>query len=136
MGEVVRMCFSGNKTREEMLCLLTHCGGLKAHLGTTNITDIEKRIEEGDAETRLVMEAMAYQVGKAIGEMYAVLRAEADAIIITGEFAHSDFLVRSILGYVERFAPVYIYPGDNEVQAMAANANRVLKGEMEILIYE
>lgn len=135
MGEVVRLCFSGKKTQEEMLCLLTQCGGLNAHLGTTNISEIEKRIEQNDSHARLVMEAMAYQVAKAIGEMYAVLCAEVDAIIITGELAHSEFVIHKILEHVDKFGPVFVYPGDNDVHALAANANRVLKGEMPVLTY-
>jgi butyrate kinase len=135
MGEVVRLCYSGKKTKEEMLCLLTQCGGLNAHLGTTNISEIEKRIEQNDTHARIVMEAMAYQVAKAIGEMYAVLKAEVDAILITGELAHSEFVIHKILEHVEKFGPVFVYPGDNDVHALAANANRVLKGEMPILNY-
>jgi len=135
MGEIVKLCYSGNKTKEEMLCLLAQCGGLKAHLGTSNIMEIEKRIENKDENARLIMEAMAYQIAKSIGEMYAVLKAEVDAILITGELAHSDFVIHFILNHVEKFAPVFVYPGDNDVHILAANANRVLKGEMNIMHY-
>jgi butyrate kinase len=134
-GDVVRMCFSGTKTREEMLCLLTHCGGVNAHLGTVNINEIETRIHEGDVHARLVMEAMAYQVAKCIGEMYTVLKCEVDAILITGEMAYSNFVVHHILEHVEKIAPTYLYPGDNEIKAMAANALRVIKGEMKVQEY-
>ncbi|MEI6574833.1 MAG: butyrate kinase [Bacteroidota bacterium] len=135
MGEVVKLCYSGKKTKEEMLCLLTQCGGLNAHLGTTNISEIEKRIENNDTHAKIVMEAMAYQIAKAIGEMYAVLKANVNAILITGELAHSEFVIHKILEHVEQFAPVFVYPGDNDVLALAANANRVLKGDMNILEY-
>jgi butyrate kinase len=136
MGDVVKMCFSGQHTLDEMLCLLTHCGGVNAHLGTRDINEIEYRINDGDAHARLVMEAMAYQVAKSIGEMYAVLKGEVDAILITGDLAHSQFVVRNIIDHVEKFAPVFIYAGDNELQAMAANALRVVKGEMEVQEYK
>ena len=135
MGEVVRMCFSGKKTKEQMLCLLSHCGGVDAHLGTTNINEIEKRIQNGDDHAKLIMEAMAYQVSKCIGEMFAVLKGEVDGILITGQLAHSNFVVEYILDHVEKFAPTFIYPGDNEIKAMAANAQRVIKGEMEVQEY-
>lgn len=136
LGDVVKMCFDNKMTEEQVHCLITHCGGLNAHLGTTNIADIEKRIETGDKNAELVMKAMAYQISKSIGEMFAVLRTEVDAILITGDLAHSNFLVHNILDHIEKMAAVYIYPGDNEVQAMAANANRVIKGEMKILEYK
>ncbi len=136
LGDVVKLCFSGTKTIEEMLCLLTHCGGVNAHLGTTNIREIEDRITNGDEYARLIMEAMAYQVSKAIGEMFAVLKGEVDAILITGEVAHSSFVVQQILEHVDKFAPTFLYPGDNEIKAMAGNALRVIKGEMEVQEYQ
>lgn len=135
LGEVVKMCFSGDKTREEVMCLITHCGGINGHLGTTNISEIESRIANGDEHAKIVMEAMAYQVSKWIGAMFVVLKGEADAILLTGDLAHSDIVVHTILDHIEKLAPVYIYPGDNEVQSMAANAYRVIKGEMEIQEY-
>ena len=119
-----------------MLCLLSHCGGVNAHLGTTRISDIEKRIQDGDEHAKLIMEAMAYQVSKCIGEMFAVLKGEVDGILITGQLAHSNFVVEYILEHVEKFAPTFIYPGDNEIKAMAANAIRVIKGEMEMQEYK
>lgn len=135
MGDVVKLCFSGRKTIDEILCLLTHCGGVNAHLGTTNINEIEQRIVDGDQHAKLVMEAMAYQVAKSIGEMFAVLKGEVDAILITGEVAHSSFVVQNILQHIEKIAPTFLYPGDNEIKAMAGNALRVIKGEMQIQEY-
>jgi butyrate kinase len=83
----------------------------------------------------MVLEAMAYQVAKCIGEMFAVLKGNVDAILITGELAYNDFVVKVILEHVEKFAPTFIYAGDNEIKAMAANAVRVIKGEMEVKTY-
>jgi butyrate kinase len=135
LGDIVRMCYSGTKTKDQMFCLLSHCGGVNAHLGTTDINEIERRIMNGDDHAKLIMEAMAYQVSKCIGEMFAVLKGEVDGILITGQVAHSNFVVQYILDHVEKFAPTFIYPGDNEIKAMAANANRVIKGEMEVQEY-
>ena len=135
LGDVVELCFSGTKTKEQIESLITHCGGLNGLLGTTSMNEIETRIKNGDERARLVLEAMAYQVAKYIGEMYAVLKGEVDAILITGELAHSDFIVRFILDHVEKFAPTFIYAGDNEIKAMAANALRVIKGEMTVKTY-
>jgi butyrate kinase len=136
MGDVVKMCFDKTMTQEQVHCLITHCGGLNAHLGTTNIADIEKRIENGDTQAALIMQALSYQVAKSVGEMYAVLKTEVDAILITGDLAHSNFLVHNILEHVEKMAPVFIYPGDNDMQALATNAYRVVKGETEIMEYK
>jgi butyrate kinase len=135
LGDVVELCFSGTKTKEQIESLITHCGGLNGLLGTTSMNEIETRIKNGDERARLVLEAMAYQVAKYIGEMYAVLKGEVDAILITGELAHSDFIIRFILDHVEKFAPTFIYAGDNEIKAMAANALRVIKGEMTVKTY-
>lgn len=135
LGDVVELCFSGTKTKEEIDELITHCGGLNGLLGTTSMNEIETRIKNGDKHAKLVLEAMAYQVAKCIGEMYAVLKGDVDAILITGELAHSNFVVRFILDHVEKFAPTFIYAGDNEIKAMAANAVRVIKGEMAVRTY-
>jgi butyrate kinase len=135
IGDVVRMCFSGTKTKEDMLCLLSQCGGVNAHLGTMNVNEIETRIHEGDQQARLVMKALAYQVAKCIGEMYAVLNCEVDAILITGELAYSNFVVQNILNHVEKMAPTFLYPGDNEIKSMASNALRVIKEEMKVQEY-
>jgi butyrate kinase len=99
------------------------------------MTEIETRIKNGDEYAKLILEAMAYQVAKCIGEMYAVLKGDVDAILITGEVAHSDIVVRFILNHIEKFAPTFIYAGDNEIKAMAANAMRVIKGEMVVREY-
>jgi butyrate kinase len=136
LGEVVELCFSGTKTKEQIECLITHCGGLNGLLGTTSITEIENRIKNGDQRAKLVMEAMAYQVAKCIGEMFAVLKGEVDAILITGNVAYSDLVVQGILDHVQKMAPTFIYPGDNEIKAMAANALRVIKGEMAVRTYD
>jgi len=135
LGDIVELCFSGTKTKDEIECLLTRCGGMSALLGTTNMTEIETRIKNGDEYAKLILEAMAYQVAKCIGEMYAVLKGDVDAILITGEVAHSDIVVRFILNHIEKFAPTFIYAGDNEIKAMAANAMRVIKGEMVVKEY-
>jgi butyrate kinase len=135
LGDIVRLCFSGTKTKDQMFCLLSHCGGVNAHLHTTDINEIEKRIQNGDEHAKMIMEAMAYQVSKCIGEMLAVLKGDVDGILITGQVAHSNFVVQHILDHIEKFAPTFIYPGDNELKAMAANAIRVIKGEMEVQEY-
>ena len=135
-SDIVKLCFSGTQTKEQIECLLTHCGGISAHLGTNNINEIETRISNGDEHASLIIRAMAYQVSKTIGEMFAVLKGEVDGILITGELAHSSCVVKEILEHVGKFAPTFLYPGDNEIKAMATNALRVIKGEMEVQEYK
>ncbi|MBC8315682.1 MAG: butyrate kinase [Bacteroidales bacterium] len=136
LGEVVSMCTDGEKTKEEAFALLTHKGGINAHLGTTNITEIENRIKNGDKKAALVFEAMAYQVSKSIGEMFVALKGEVDAILLTGDLAHSEFVVNSIRDHVDKLGQVIVFAGDNETQAMASNALRVIKGEIEVSEYK
>ncbi|MFH1296923.1 MAG: butyrate kinase [Bacteroidota bacterium] len=136
LGDVVTMCTDGSKTKEEVFALLTHQGGINAHLGTTDISEVENRIKNGDRHASLIMEAMAYQVSKSIGEMFVALKGEADAILLTGDLAYSEYVVNYIRDHVSRLAQVIVYAGDNEIQAMASNALRVIKGEIEVSEYK
>ncbi|MFH1159401.1 MAG: butyrate kinase [bacterium] len=136
LSDVVKLCLDGKHTKEELLALLTHEGGINAHVGTTDITEIENRIKNGDRHAAMIFEAMAYQVSKSIGEMFVVLKGEVDAILLTGDLAHSDFVVNYIRDHVSKLGQVVVYAGDNEIQAMATNALRVIKGEIEVSEYK
>ena len=104
-------------------------GGLVAYTGTNSIVELEQRIRGGDAAAREVYDAMAYQVAKEIGAMATVLEGRIDAILLTGGIARSEMLTRSIERRVRFIAPVRIYPGEDEMQALADGALRVLRGE-------
>ncbi|MBL7137707.1 MAG: butyrate kinase [Bacteroidales bacterium] len=136
LGDVVKMCTEGQKSREEVFALLTHLGGINAHLGTTDITEIENRIKDGDKHATIIIGAMAYQVSKSIGEMFVALKGEVDAILLTGDLAYSEFVVNFIRDHVSRLGQVIVFAGDNEIQAMASNALRVIKGEIEVSEYK
>ena len=133
---LVDLCMSGKYTYEEMKKLLAGKGGLVSHLGTNNAIEVEERIEKGDEYAKLVYEAMAYQVAKTVGEMAAVLKGEVDAIILTGGLAHSKMLTEWIKERTSFIAPVLLYPGEDEMRALAEGALRVLKGEEKEKIYE
>jgi butyrate kinase len=141
VGDVVRMAYSVpphdevHYTYEEMIKRISGRGGLVAHLGTNDARQVERRIEEGDEHARLIYEAMAYQIAKEIGLMATVLKGDVDAIILTGGLAHSEMLVNWIVERVEWIAPVMIYPGEDEMLAMAQGALRVLRGEEEARDY-
>jgi butyrate kinase len=136
VGDVIRMCYSGKYTYEEMSKKIAGHGGLVAHLGTNDARQVERRIEEGDAHARLIYQAMAYQIAKEIGLMATVLKGNVDAIVLTGGLARSELLVDWIVERVEWIAPVMIYPGEDEMLAMAQGALRVLRGEEEALDYQ
>jgi len=135
LGDVMRISFSGTYSYDELFRRFTRQGGLLAHLGTNSAQEVEKRIAGGDAHARLVYEAMAYQIAKEIGLMATVLQARPDAIVLTGGLAHSAMLVGWIRARVEWIAPLLVYPGEDEMLAMAQGALRVLRGEEEVKEY-
>jgi butyrate kinase len=134
-GDVMRLCFSGKYTYDELFRRLTRQGGLLAHLGTNDAAEVEKRIAQGDEHARLIYEALAYQIAKEIGLMATVLKGRVDAIVLTGGLAHSSMLMGWIRERVEWIAPLLVYPGQDEMLAMAQGALRVLRGEEEAKEY-
>ena len=136
VGQIVNMCFSGKYTKEKIKKMVKGEGGLVAYLGTNSAYDVEKRAVAGDKEAKFYYEAMAYQVSKAIGSMCPVLKGNVDGIIITGGVAHSKWFVNMIIERVYRIAPVHVYPGEDEMQALASNGLMALRGEVEICVYD
>jgi butyrate kinase len=136
VGSLIRLCFSGKYTRNEVLKMNNGKGGLIAHLGTNNAADVEKMVEAGDAKAKMIYEAMAYQVAKYIGEMYAVLKCEVDAILITGGIAYDKKFVSSIQEHVHKIAPVHVFPGEDEMRALAMNGLLLIKGELQAKEYK
>ena len=126
--QLVRMCFSGEYTLTDMQ-RLTDSGGLLSYLGAKDILEVEARIAQGDEKAEFMYKAMAYQVCKAIGEHFAVLEGEADAIILTGGIANSKLFTGWIEERVGRMAPVRVVPGEREMLALARGGVRVLRGE-------
>ncbi len=136
VGDLVRLCFSGEFTMKEILKMITGKGGLVAYLGTNNAYEVEQRVAQGDQEAELIYDAMAYQVAKLIGSMAAVLKGEVDGILITGGIAHDKWFVNKIIERVYRFGPCHVYPGEDEMRALAMNVLRVLKGEIQSKVYQ
>ncbi len=136
VGDVIRLCYSSEYTYEEMIKKIAGRGGLVAHLGTNDARQVERRIiEEGDEHARLIYQAMAYQIAKEIGLMATVLKGDVDAIVLTGGLARSEMLAAWIVERVEWIASVLIYPGEDEMLAMAQGTLRVLRGEEETRDY-
>ena len=129
VGPLVDMCYSGEYTRQEMHKLLGVKSGLAGYLGTSDGVEIEERIVAGDEEAKAVVEAMAYQVAKEIGARAVTLRGKVDAVAVTGGLANWERVVDAIKYWVEHIAPFYVYPGENELESLAAGALRYMRGE-------
>ena len=127
--QLVDLCFRGKYTRKQVEALLFREGGLYSYLGTKDLEEVERRIAAGDAQAATVFDAMVYQIAKEIGAMAAVLQGDVDAVLLTGGMAHSERLQQALHSYVSWIAPVTVYPGEDELQALAEGALRVLRGE-------
>lgn len=134
-GALANLCFSGKYSLPEIKKMITGKGGFVALLGTNSAYDVEMKAKSGDAECALIQDAMAYQVGKEIGSNAAVLKGKVDAILITGGIAHNNYLVNYVKDMCSFIAPIVVYPGEDEMQALAANGLMVLNGEVEARIY-
>ncbi len=126
--ELVRLCYSGYYTDDEMKKKIRGRGGMYAYLGTSDCREIERRIQSGDEKADLVLQAQAYQIAKGIGLLSIVLKGKCDAIILTGGMAYSAMLTERVKEYIEFIAPVVVMPGENEMEALAYGGLRLLEG--------
>lgn len=129
--ELINLCYSGKYDKRTMHKKLRGNGGLRAYLNTLDAREVEKMINEGNEEAKLVYEAMAYQIAKGIGELATVVNGEVDVIILTGGIAHSKMLTSWIKQRVSFISHVEIMAGENEMESLAYGALRVLRGEEE-----
>lgn len=134
-GPLIRLCFSGKYTEEELLKLVHGKGGLYAHLGTTSVPEALDRIMAHDLHAMLILRAMCYSIAKEIGAMSVVLKGDVDAILLTGGIAHSKRVTDFIADHVDSIAPIFVYPGENELKALSENALAVLRGERSVKTY-
>lgn len=132
---VVLRCFDGSLNRDEVKAIIGKTGGLKGLLGTDDTMEVSARIEQGDTWAKLVYDAMAYQVCKAIGGFAAVLRGQVDGIVLTGGVSNDPYFVDYITQRVGWIAPVKAYGGDFEMEALASGAVRALEGTEPVLTY-
>ena len=126
INSLIKLCFSGLYREDEMFKLFINRGGLMSYLGTSNGFEVESRICEGDKKALEVLEAMAYQVSKEIGSAATVLKGVVDGIVLTGSFANSKRFVKLIEKRIKFLGPLYLYPGENEMEALADSALRYL----------
>jgi butyrate kinase len=132
---LVDFIFDRKMGREEAKKALLSRGGLVSYLGTNSAQEVEERAVAGDDEARLVYEAMAYQIAKEVGAMSTVLKGDVNAIVLTGGLASSKMLVKWIRERVKYIAPVRVYPGEDEMIALALGCLRVLRGTEEARTY-
>ena len=135
-GDMAKLSFSGKTTLEEVKKMIKGNGGLTAYLGTNSAKIVSEMCSEGDQNARLIYEGMAYQTAKEIAADAAVLEGCVDAVVITGGIAYDSTFVSWIKERVKFIAPVMVFPGEDELRALAEGGLRVLKGEEEAKIYE
>lgn len=134
-GDLARKCYSREFNQKEMLKELVGKGGVMAYLGTSDMREVKKRIENGDKEAEAVVKAMAFQIAKEIGAQATSIAGNVDAILITGGVAYYDELVVMVQERVQWIAPVLRYPGEDEMKPLAMGGFRVLNNEETPLKY-
>lgn len=135
VGPIIDMCYSSEYTYQEMREMIQHKGGMQSYLGTNDMKEAEQMIKQGDEFAALVVDSMAYQICKEIGAMFAVLEGRVNAIVLTGGIAYSTRFTALVKKRVDMLAPVLTFAGENEMQALAEGAIRVLKGETNVSVY-
>ena len=135
VGQLINMCYDEKYTKDYLKKRIKGNGGLVAYLNTNDAREVEDMIKKGDEKAALIYEAMAYQVAKDIGASVAVLSCDVDAIILTGGIAYSEMMTGWIEDRVSKMAEVVIYPGEDEMIALAEGALRVLYKEEEAKEY-
>ena len=134
-GALVDMCFSGEYTHQQINSMIVGKAGLVSLTGCNSVKELCDKAQAGDAEAEMAIEAMCYTTAKQIGAMATVLKGNVDAILLTGGITNSKFIVEQVSGYCRYIAPIRVYPGENELMALAMNAMRVLRGQTQAQDY-
>lgn len=134
-GDLIKMCFSGKYTEKEVYSKIVGKGGFNAYLGTNDMREVVKRAGEGDALAAEMKEAFTFQVAKDMGSMACVLKGKVDQIIVTGGIAYNAAVVDALKERAGFIAPFTVYPGEDELLALAQGAIRVMTGEEKVMEY-
>lgn len=134
-AQLVALCFTGNRSHDDVKSMLAGKGGMVAYLGTNSFEEASRRAGEGDANAALIIEGCSYQTAKEIGGMAAVLKGEVDAIVLTGGLAYDSAHVNRIAEMVSKIAPLFVYPGEDELQALAFNGYLAVTGRIKVRKY-
>ena len=97
---LVGMCFSNKYTEKEIKSLINKSGGIMAWLGTTDMRDVGEMIKSGNKKSKVVYDAMIYQIAKQVGAMYVALKCNCSAIILTGGISNDPYLVKNLKKYI------------------------------------
>jgi len=136
IGSIVDACYSGDYKKDEIKKMIVGKGGYMAYLDTNDAYAVETAAKNGDAKAELVQEAMAYQVAKEIGAMSTVLEGSVNAILLTGGIAYGKPFIDLLTRRIQHIARIFVYPGEDEMKALAMNGHRVLIGEADVLEYK
>ena len=135
VGALIKMCYSGEFTEKEVYTKIVGKGGYVAYLNTNDARDVLKLAAEGDKTAELYLNAFIYQISKSVGEMATVLKGKVDRIILTGGIAYSEKVVQELKNRIGWISEITVYPGEDELLALAEGALRVLNGEEEVKEY-
>ncbi|NCB63710.1 MAG: butyrate kinase [Clostridia bacterium] len=135
MFDVIKLCYDGGCDYRSMMKQVKNKGGLMAHLGTTDVREVLKRIEEGDEHAKLILDAMALNIAKNIAKCAPGVCGKVDAVLLTGGVAYSKYVTDYIAEHVSFLAPVIVYPGEDEMQSLALGGLRVLHGEEKAKVF-
>jgi len=134
-GQLVELCYSGQYSHDEVKSMLAGKGGLVAYLGTNDFREATERAAAGDKHAALIVEGCSYQIAKDIGAMAAVLNGDVDAIILTGGLAYDNAHIERISAMIRFIAPIFIYPGEDELKALAFNGLLAVTGKVAVREY-
>ena len=135
-SELIKVCFSGQYTKEELLKFISSKGGLVAYLGTNSVIQVMERIAQGDQRAKKVLDAMCYNIVKQIGAMAAALSGSVQTIVLTGGIDYNEPVVEYIRERCSFIAPIAVYPGENALEALVTNALVVLRGVITPKVYK
>lgn len=133
--ELVEFCYAGKYTKDEMLKLLMKKSGLTALLGTNSVLEVLNRVDNGDEEAKLVLDAMIYNISKTIGSFATVVCGKIDAVILTGAMARSNYIVDGVSERVGFLGRIFVYPGQDEMGALAYGTRQIVEGYATALKY-
>lgn len=135
IGDLLDLAYSGNYTKKELTTYLSKAAGWMAYLGTDSGIEVNERVEAGDEKAKLIMEAMCYQVAKEIGASATVLSGKVDGIFLSGGLVYNQRIVQNLKDRCEFIAPVHLYPGEKEMEALCQGGIRILKGKEQAMDY-
>lgn len=135
-GGLVKLCYSGKYTEKEMMKKIVGNGGFNAYLGTNDMREVNKMVDAGDEKAKMVRDAFVYNLSKNIGAMAAVLCGKVDQIIVTGGIAYNAWVIDALKEHCGWIAPFTVYPGEDELLALAQGGLRVVNGEEAAKTYK